>query len=122
MKNKKTMLYSILIIGVVIVSFFAGTYVKEQEYSNSRVQRCKTLISFALDKVENGDISDQDTMEALISNIYAAYEVCDDPGLKSQLHDLWNVLIFDGDSYTVIKDILSVELRSVGDGLSRNEE
>ena len=122
MKNKKTMLYSILIIGVVIVSFFAGTYVKEQEYSNSRVQRCKTLISFALDKVENGDISDQDTMEALISNIYATYELCDDPVLKSQLHDLWNVLIFDGDSYTVIKDILLVELRSVGDGLSRNEE
>ncbi len=56
-------------------------------------------------------------MEAIISNVYAAYAFCDDPVLQSQLHDLWNVLIFEGDNYAAAKDILLAELKSVSNAL-----
>ncbi|MBR3841168.1 MAG: hypothetical protein IKM20_08540 [Erysipelotrichales bacterium] len=121
MKFTKSLFLNIIIVVLIVVSFGAGSYIKEQEYRNSRIQRCGTLITFALDKVENGDISNQDTMEALISNIYAAYEYCDDPVLANQLHDLWNVLIFEGDDYAAVEDILLIELKSVLEAIRTNE-
>ena len=42
------------------------------------------------------DKYEDDTMEALISNVYAAYQYCDDTELSAALHELWNALIFDG--------------------------
>lgn len=113
MKIKKNIFMGAIVLVLVIVAFFAGSYAKEKEYYNSRIERCGTLVSFALDKVENGDISNQDTMEALISNVYAAYEYCDDSVLSNQLHDLWNYLIFEYDNSTSAEDIILVELRSV---------
>ena len=72
-------------------------------------------------EVENGDLSDQDTIEALISNIYAAYEFCDEPISKNQLHDLWNYMIFEYDNNQSGKDILSQELNSISNAIkSRN--
>lgn len=111
------MILGMIALALIVVSFFTGSYVKEQEYSSIRKQRCGTLVSFALDKVENEGISDRDTMEALISNIYAAYELCDDPVLQKQLHDLWNCLIFDSGDHADTKDMLLVELQSVSDGI-----
>jgi len=117
----KKIIGTTILLALIIASFFVGTYLKEQEYTKSRYNRCNTLISFAIDKVENGDLSDQDTIEALISNIYAAYEFCDDPISKNQLHDLWNYTIFEYDNTQSGKDILSVELKSISDAIkSRN--
>ncbi len=113
MKTSKKLFMSITISILVIASFFAGSYIKEQEYSNSRIQRCSTLVSFAIDKAENGTLSDQSTMRALISNIYAAHQFCDNPGLAAQLHDLWNYLIFESDSYVDAEDIVLHELRDI---------
>lgn len=55
---------------------------------------------------------DEDTMEALISNIYAAYEYCDDPDMASALHDLWNALIFDGENISGKEEELKSALQS----------
>ena len=97
------------------VSFFIGRQTERKEYLDNRLQNCHTLISFAIDKVENQDISDPDTMEALISNVYAAYQFCDQPHLSEQLYDLWNTLIFDGNRYIGQEDMLVAQLRSIAE-------
>ena len=112
--NKKIMI-SIVIIILIIASFFTGRYVVEQENKNSRIERCSTLVTFAIDKVENGDLSDEGTMKALISNVYAAYQFCDNTTVAEQLHALWNYLIFESDANNIkaTKDIVIVELNDV---------
>lgn len=113
MKSNKNLFFGIVIVGLIIASYFTGSFVKEQAYNQSRLQRCNTLISFALDKVENADLSDEDIMEALISNIYAAYEFCDDSIVKQQLHGLWNDLIFENKKGVVIRDQILNELTTI---------
>ena len=79
--------------------------------ANARSGRCSTLIGFAIDKAENGDLADQGTMKALISNVYAAYQFCDNSVVANQLHDLWNFLIFESDgNLENTKEIALIEL------------
>ena len=101
----------IIIIIVMVASFFAGRNVTQVENSNTRSERCCTLIGFAIDKAENEDLADQGIMRALISNVYAAYQFCDNSVVANQLHDLWNYLVFvnDDDSESV-KEITLIEL------------
>ena len=112
---KKTMKVVILAAFLIVigVSFFIGRQAERQEYLDNRLQNCHTLISFAIDKAENQDISDPDIMEALISNVYAAYQFCDQPHLSEQLYDLWNTLIFDGNRYIGQEDMLVAQLRNI---------
>ena len=117
MKVNKKLFIGIVLAVMVIGSFFVGSYMKEQEYNNTREARCITLISFALDKVENEDISDQNVMNALISNVYAAYEFCDNPLQAEQLHALWNMLVLEGDSYINMQDIEDIVLHELKDVL-----
>ena len=109
--NKKVFISVIIIIIVMVASFFAGRNVTQVENSNTRSERCCTLIGFAIDKAENEDLADQGIMRALISNVYAAYQFCDNSVVANQLHDLWNYLVFvnDDDSESV-KEIALIEL------------
>ena len=86
----------IAFIASLLIAFYAGGALKEKQYKEERLQRCKTLISFAMDKAENEDLSESGVFEALVSNLYAAYESCDSLALSSQLHDLWNTLTTEG--------------------------
>lgn len=118
MKNRKKAVICVALIAMFAASFFAGSHIKEREQMENRAERCHTLLTFALDKAENQDLSDQNVMEVLISNIYAAREFCDDPYLAEQLDDLWNDLIFErasGDS-----DLLVSQLRGVLETLRLN--
>lgn len=94
-KNRKTIigLISVIVCLLLVASFFAGSYWREKKQSDVRLQRCCHFISFAIDKAENDDLSDSSTVKALISNVYAAYESCDDEIPKEQLHQLWNLLV-----------------------------
>lgn len=113
MKNFPKLVISIAFIISIAVSFFAGSHLKAQAQIEGRMQRCHTLLTFAIDKAENEDLSNQDLMEALISNVYAAYQFCDDPHLAAQLHNLWNTLIFE-DSYPAGEaDALAAQLRII---------
>ena len=112
MRQKRTVIIAAFIAATAI-SFFAGRSLTEQEYAASRSQRCNTLISFAVDKATNEDLSDPGIMAALISNIYAAYQFCDDPSGADQLHDLWNTLIFEGKRYPGNEDALVAQLRDI---------
>ena len=51
-------------------------------------------------------------MEALISNVYAAYCCCDEPAAE-QLYDLWNTLIFEPEAYTGGEEVLVEVLQGV---------
>lgn len=93
----------IIIIGAVIVficlSFFAGTYFSHKEDMKHREQKSHSFIKFSIDILEELKTEyDTNTMEALISNVYAAVEFTNDGDLYSALHDLWNALIFDGEN------------------------
>ena len=110
---KKKILICLIVIALLTASFFAGGYVKEQKHIENRLQRCCTLISFAIDKAENESLSDQSTMNALTSNVYAAYEFCDDTISAKQLHDLWNYLLHTTDNEEDVKFVTLQELNGV---------
>ncbi len=114
MKTNRKLLFSNVLIVIIIASFFAGRYMTKKENSDKRIERCCTLIGFAIDKAENGDLTDQVVMRTLISNVYAAYQFCDDSKSAKQLHDLWNYLIFESDgNVDAVKDIALQELNAV---------
>lgn len=103
---KKTLILISFILCLVL-SFFGGKYMQSQQNLKLRSQQSHTLITFAIDKIENlKNQYEQDEMEALISNIYAAYEYTDDGELAGALHDLWNALIFDGENISSREDDL----------------
>lgn len=109
--NKKVFVGAALVV-LMIAAFFVGKYVAEQENKTTRAQICHSLIVFAIDKVGQGAFEDQDTMEALVSNIYAAYQFCDDQYLAGNLHDLWNALIFEDEALVASEDVLIGQLES----------
>ena len=114
MKKSKKAIFSVILIIAVAASFFVGKYVAQAEKTDTRNARCCTLIGFAIDKAENGDLSDEGTMDALISNVYAAYQFCDDSKSANQLHDLWNFLIrSSGENVDSLKEIALSELNGV---------
>ena len=117
MKRMKKIAVCMAFAAAIAVSFFLGSYQKEQEYAQSRMQRCNTLILFAIDKAEAGELANQETMEALISNLYAAYEFCDNPIEAQQLHDLWNTMFFEGETYIGKEDMLAGQLRDILNGI-----
>ena len=95
---KKLILIGAFIVSICL-SFFAGDYACDKENSKLREQRCHIMMDFAIDKLDEIKTQyDTDMMEALISNVYAAYEYSDNSELSSALHDLWNALIFDGEN------------------------
>ena len=107
----KKVFFSVILIISIVASFFVGEYVTQVKNANARSGRCSTLIGFAIDKAENGDLADQGTMKALISNVYAAYQFCDNSVVANQLHDLWNFLIFESDgNLEKTKEIALIEL------------
>ena len=114
MKKSKKAIFSVILIIAVAASFSVGKYVAQAENTDTRKARCCTLIGFAIDKAENGDLADEGTMDALISNVYAAYQFCDDSKSANQLHDLWNFLIrSSGENVDSLKEIALSELNGV---------
>lgn len=111
MKRSKQACISIMFIAIMAASFFAGKSAAQAENTAARSGRCSTLIGFAIDKAENGDLADQGATRALISNVYAAYQFCDHLAVENQLHDLWNFLIFESDeNLEAAKEIALIEL------------
>ena len=114
MKRKLLVVIGIVMLMIAVgAAFFAGSYIKEQEYTKSREQRCQRFMLFAIDKVENYDLSESGVREALISDLYVAHELCDNPELDAQLNNLWNNLIYRSDEYIGREDIVVEELRTI---------
>lgn len=106
-------LIAVAAVVALCLSFFAGNYMSNREMVQRREQECHGQMAFAIDKLEDLKAQyDPDTMEAAISNIYAAYNSADDGALASALHELWNALIFDGENIDGKEDEL---IQALGD-------
>ena len=108
----------VLIVALIMLgsAFGAGGYIENQKNQTAQVQNCLMLISFARDKAENEDLSDDAVMEALISNIYAAWCFCDQQNdtAAEQLHTLWNDLINEG---VGDKEVLLTQLKHISESI-----
>lgn len=114
MRNRRNIVIAILLVAVAVISCFASSYITKQNDSDAREECCKNQIKFAIAKVENQDLADSGVMRALISNVYAAYQYCDDSISAQQLHNLWNYLIFESDEdLDSAKEIALQELEAV---------
>lgn len=113
MKHVRKFIVVAMFLLSLALSFWAGSYVKEQEYQDKRNQRCARLILFAIDKAENHDLSDSGVLEALISDLYAAHEFCDDPATAALINDLWNTLIYRAAPYRDNQTALVKELQAI---------
>ena len=105
---KKTRMV-IIFIAAICLSFFAGKYVSKSEQETASDGRCEQMLSFAVSKIQSlKEDYDADNMEALISNVYAAYEHSSRGSgeLAGSLHDLWNALVFDGENIAGKEDAL----------------
>ena len=117
MKNTSTgmkkFLMAVILIAAVCLGFFAGISFSHHQQAENRAERVHTFLSLSVDKLENLQQQyDSDVMEALISNVYAAYQSCDDTeSLAPALHALWNALIFDGDNLTGQEEALIQALK-----------
>ena len=85
----------VLVCGMsAIILIMAGIGLEKTNERMNRIHHCNIFISFAMDKIENENLSEPDIVESLISNVYAAYQFCDKPELSEKLHSIWNTLIF----------------------------
>lgn len=109
---KKKVIACVIVVVLLVVSFMAGSYVKEQTQNKERIYRCRTMISFAIDKAEKENIDEPSVRAALASNIYSAYQYCDDVTTAEQIHDLWNYVLNEGDN-SGAKEIVVQELSTI---------
>ena len=106
----------------VTAAFSVGYHVREQKQPEYDAQACQTLLSLAAQKIKFDDISNPDTMESLISNIYTAWSHCPDPNAASQLYDLWNALIFSYEDYAKQPELLMERLRAIHNMLPKKSK
>ncbi len=112
--KKSTIIAYILTLAVsVSAAFSVGYHVRGQKQTESAAHTCQTYLSLAAQKLKFGDITNPDTMEALISNVYAALSHCTDPNAASQLHALWNALIFSYEDYAAQPEIVMERLKEI---------
>lgn len=109
----KRLLIIVALLAALGIGFFAGKAVQRRENIQSRQGHGRTLLSFAVDKLERlrgGEAEDfQDEVEALASNIYAAYYdfLSDETvAFSDALWELWNALLFDGENLPGNEDAL----------------
>lgn len=119
--RRKKIISVIISIVLILAAFFAGGFVKEQKNRQRREEHCRALIGFALEKAENRDISDPGVMKAMISNVYAAYNFCDDSIMADELYNLWNDLIFNDESDDTIRSNTQRKLKDISQRLRESK-
>ncbi len=96
---KRTVLFLCACALAAGLGFFAGSSMQRQEALEQQSYQCAAMLRNAVGKLEELRAAyDPDVMEALISNVYAAYCRADDAELSAALYTLWNALIFDGEA------------------------
>ncbi len=118
MKSKAVPIIAAVSVILIAAAFFAGRYVNEKNNRRLRESICEKYLSFAMDKAEKEELSDEAVMDALISNVYAAYTYCDYPDLGAQLHEIWNTLIFRSDEYINRTIVLIERLTMIQEAMS----
>ncbi len=112
MKKYSKIIVCFMVVLSVFAAFSFGRYTEKQKHLQDRQRRRQQLIVFAIDKAENKDLGDSGVMDALISNLYGAREMCDNPGVHILINSMWNDLIFRPQIYAD-KEVLCAELQSI---------
>ncbi len=112
---KKSIVIALVLTFIVCIAaaFSVGYHDRAQKQPEYDAQACQTLLSLAAQKIKYDDISNPDTMEALVSNVYAAWSHCPDPDAQSKLHDLWNALIFSYEDYAAQPELVMERLTEI---------
>lgn len=112
----KKMLAVVALIVCLCLSFWAGSSMQARQAQSQQEYRCRAQMDLAADKLETlkGRYGQED-MEAIISNIYAAYWSNPGGSLNGALHTLWNALLFDGEYVVGYEDAL-IEALNAQDG------
>lgn len=105
------------ILAAIALSFSAGRRLESQRNLDAGMRQCRMELSFAADLAAKQDLSDPDMMETVISHVYAAYALCDDPELAGALYVLWNDLLFRGETFLDNEDLLIVRLSVIQEAL-----
>ena len=95
------------------LSFWAGGYGNAQRHMESREKQCCEYMSSALAIAENRDLSGNGVREMIISYLFAAHELCDDPEQSARLNDLHTTLIYGAGTDTDIQTDLTNILNSL---------
>lgn len=117
MKKTTAVCLCAAILAAIALSFSAGRRLEAQNNLDVRIQQCRAELSFAVDYAEKYDLSDPGTLETVTSYVYAAYGLCDDPGLAGALYVLWNDLLFRGETFLDHEDLLIVRLNAIQEAL-----
>ena len=112
--KKKTIVFMIILLLVTAgCSYYVATYMSDKEYNESRAQRCSRSILFAIEKIEDKVLSVDGVLEAVVSDIWVAHELCDDPEISAELSDLWNTLVYEEDTYIGQEEVLEKQLKDI---------
>lgn len=116
---KKRLLAGVLIALACCAGAWAGYSAAGREALRDKEARSRVLLTFAAGHIAGlKDGYDQDVMEAVISDVYAAYEYesAVDADRAAALHELWNALVFDGEHVSGNEDALIAALQGGGAG------
>lgn len=113
MKKLGAVLVIVFFIAGVVLSFLAGNYMSNKEYMEERTQICRKYISFAIDTVQKKGLDLGGKTESIVSNLWVAHEFCDNPELSAELSNLWNILVYEEDTYITQEDKLAKQLENI---------
>ncbi len=109
---KKSRMIGLIVI-LICLSFFTGRYFRDSGEAGNSKRKYETMIALSADKLEDLKAGyNADIMEALISNVYAAYIYSDYSEQGSALYALWNALVFDGENIAGKEDDLKQALQA----------
>lgn len=113
MKRTGTALVIVFLLAAIVLSFFAGDYMRSKAYKDDRAQRCGRYLSFAIDTLEDKGLFLDGTMEFIASNIWVAHELCDNPEISAELSSLWNTLVYEEDAFAGQEEVLADQLKDI---------
>lgn len=113
MKKTGTILMFVFFAAGCATSFSVGDYMSDKSHMESRAEQFDRYISFAIDTVEDKGLSVEGSPEAIVSNLWVAHELCDDPEISSELSNLWNILVYEKDVFAGQEYMLTTQLKVI---------
>ena len=113
MKKNGIALTIVLFIATIILSFFVGNYMSNRVFNEIHTEQFDKYISLAIDTIDSKGLSLEGASEYVVSNIWVAHELCDDPEISAELSNLWNTLVYEEDILIGQEDVLVAQLKDI---------
>ena len=113
MKKNGFALTIVLFIATVTLSFFVGNYMSNRVCKEKQTEQFYKYISLAIDTIDSKGLSLEGASEYVVSNIWVAHELCDNPEISAELSNLWNTLVYEEDTLIEQEDVLIAQLKDI---------